>query len=213
MIKSRLKIKMLGLIEYDAAMKLQAEERKKIAESGGGTIYFLEHPPVITLGRHSSGGGLLISSEDISSRGISLRRADRGGDATAHEPGQLVVYFIIPVRSKKAGQFVENVIKIASDWLREDYSLENVFDPVNPGLWINGKKICSAGFDLRGGISSHGIAINISNDMSCFKFIRPCRLSCSEMTSMSIELGRHVDSGEAGCKLSERYAHGLEPSI
>ncbi len=192
------RVRVLGEIDYDGALLLQENERDRVTRGESpGTVFILEHsPPVITLGRRADLSHLLENRETLAERGYQLRKVDRGGDITVHEPGQVVVYFILPVRSKDAGPFVEGILSIAGCFLRTGYGVDAHFSRERPGLWAGNAKLCAAGFDLRGGVSTHGIAINVSNTLEGFSFIVPCGIEGANVTSLSILLGCQVTSME-----------------
>jgi lipoate-protein ligase B len=201
-------VRVMGTLDYDTALALQHHERTRVLRGEiPGTVLLLEHdPPVITLGRRADGRNLLESEESLIQRGYQVRRVERGGDVTVHEPGQVVVYFLLPVGSKTAGPFLEGILGLASDFLREHYHIEARYDAARPGLWAEGKKLCAAGLDLTGGISMHGIAINVSNSMVGFTLVVPCGIGGSTVTSLSALLGRRIDAGE----FMEAFAEKLE---
>ena len=186
--------KVLGKIDYDSAVQLQLEE-KELVKSGKseGSIFFLEHDPaVITLGRNAIESNMLIPEKLLESRGYQVRKVSRGGDVTVHEPGQLVVYFVVPLRSKAVRDFVDSVMNGLKLCLKNDFGIEANFDQSKPGLWVEDRKICSVGFDLTGRVSMHGIALNVSNSLAGFSMIVPCGLPGVKMTTMSKELGKEV---------------------
>ena len=198
-------VRVLGEIDYDGAMLLQMKERDRVLRGESpGTVFILEHsPPVITLGRRADRGHLLAAGETLLDLGYQVRKSGRGGDITVHEPGQVVVYFVLPVRSKEAGPFVEGVLGIACDFLRRRYGVEAQYDRERPGLWVGDAKLCAVGMDLRGGVSTHGIAINASNSLEGFSFIVPCGIPGGSVTTLSILLGRRVPSSEVMTGFSE----------
>lgn len=190
---------MLGSLEYSSAMKIQeAEKQSLLAGKSSGCILFLEHnPPVITLGRRCGTDELLLSEELIKSSGYAIARAERGGLATVHEPGQLVIYLVLPVKPKAVSDFVLSAVLPAAEALSESFESELHYSDENPGIWHKDKKCASVGFDLRHGVSSHGIAVNICNSMKGFSFINPCGQSAEIMTSISEICGRDVSVKEA----------------
>jgi len=202
-----MRYKQLGKINYDAAIKLQLEERERVKRSEStGTIFFLEHdPPVITLGRNAVEKNLLVPEKLLESRGYHVRKVSRGGDITVHEPGQLVVYFVMPLKSKEVRGFVDGVVNVIKECLEKDFNLRTHFDDTKPGLWINDKKICSVGFDLTGRVSMHGIALNVCNTLEGFSLIVPCGLSGVKMTTISKETGRNVSVDDVANRLMFGY--------
>jgi len=188
------KKKILGQIDYDAAVKVQMDERERVKNGESeGTIFFLEHKPaVITLGRNAIESNMLVPEKLLESRGYQVRKVSRGGDVTVHEPGQLVIYFVIPLKSKAVREFVDGVTNAITLCLKKDFSLEVAFRQDKPGLWVEDRKICSVGFDLTQKVSMHGIALNVCNSLEGFSLIVPCGLPGVKMTTISKELKREV---------------------
>ncbi len=193
-MSDRVNIKILGAIDYDAAVAMQFEERKRVKEGQSpGTIFILEHvPAVITLGRNAKGSNVLFPKEFLESRGYHVREVSRGGDVTVHEPGQLVAYFVMPLKAKAVKDFVNRVVSTIQQFLEAEYNIKTSFDPQKPGLWVGDKKICSIGFDLTERVSMHGIALNLCNDLSGFKMIVPCGLGGVKLTTVAMELDPSV---------------------
>ena len=200
-------IKFIGRISYDDSVNLQNEERLQVLNGKSpGCIFFLEHfPPVITIGRQGSSASLLKSAKYLNSQGIEVKNSSRGGDITAHEPGQLVVYFVLPVESKNAGKFVNSIIDKIIFFLEKDYYIKSGYDKKNPGIWVNGAKICSIGFDLTGGVSMHGIALNVNNSLDTFQYIIPCGINGCDMTTMEKATGKKIIIEEVYEKLRKYF--------
>ena len=200
-------IERAGRLSFDSALAMQYEERDRVVEGRSpGKIFILEHdPPVITLGRRASKENFLIPEKDIVTAGYQVHRTGRGGDVTVHEPGQVVVYFVLPFRTKAVKEFVEWVLERAVHTLR-DYLPDVQYDPKRPGLWVENRKICSVGFDLTGGVSMHGIAINVANSLRGFTLIAPCGMKDVTMTSLSRELNHAVHAGEIIEALAAAYS-------
>jgi lipoyl(octanoyl) transferase len=190
-------IKELGKINYDTAEKLQLEERERVKNGeSSGTIFFLEHnPAVITLGKNAIESNILIPEKYLATKGYDVRKVSRGGDVTVHEPGQLVVYFVLPLKPKAVREFVDGIMRAVISSLLE-VGVKANFDDKKPGLWVEDRKICSVGFDLTGRVSMHGIALNICNTLEGFNLIVPCGLSGVKMTSVSKELNRSISVHE-----------------
>ncbi len=190
-------IKELSKVSYDAAEKLQLEERERVKNGeSSGTIFFLEHDPaVITLGKNAIESNILIPEKYLATKGYDVRKVSRGGDVTVHEPGQLVVYFVLPLKPKAVREFVDGIMKAVISSLLE-VGIKANFDDKKPGLWVENRKICSVGFDLTGRVSMHGIALNVCNTLEGFSLIVPCGLSGVKMTSVSKELNRSISIQE-----------------
>ncbi|MEI6092872.1 MAG: lipoyl(octanoyl) transferase LipB [bacterium] len=200
-------IKILGKIDYDSAVNIQLAERQKVKDGlSCGTIFFLEHvPPVITLGRNAINSNILFPRKLLENKGYHVRDVSRGGDVTVHEPGQLVVYFVMPLKAKAVRNFVDGIVGSIRTCLLESFGVQTFFDETKPGLWVNEKKICSIGFDLTQKVSMHGVAINVCNSLEGFSLIVPCGLSGVKMTTLTKETGRPVSLEELTDKLTDKY--------
>ncbi|MEM1949299.1 MAG: lipoyl(octanoyl) transferase LipB, partial [Candidatus Caldarchaeum sp.] len=168
MSSSKLAFIDLGLADYVETHKLMLRlvERRSAGEIPD-TVLLLEHPDVYTLGRR----GL---EENVLDRSLPVYRVERGGDATYHGPGQLVVYPIISLQENRLG--VGELVKLLEDaviMLLEDYGVSAVRVEGKPGVWVGGRKIASIGMALKNWVSYHGLALNINTDLAKFRGIRP----------------------------------------
>jgi lipoate-protein ligase B len=188
-----LKIYDCGLKEYDKVLQFQhilVSHRKqgKIAN----TVIIVEHTPVVTLGARESANKLLVSEEELAKENIELAEIRRGGGATAHNPGQLVFYPIMDLAQMGLGvtEYVRQLEAIGIELL-EEFGVQCQRKAKFPGLWVGEKKkIASIGVRISRQITYHGMAINISNDLSIFNTIVPCGLDDVEMTSVLKETGK-----------------------
>jgi lipoate-protein ligase B len=176
------------------------------------TVLLVEHPPTITLGRREEINTIAADRETLGRLGITLVETDRGGGATAHNPGQLVVYPIIDLgrRSMPVDVYIHLLEDVGLCLLKR---LDVTADRREgfPGLWVGDgggrgpiKKIASIGIHLAGMVTAHGMAINIQNDLSIFAHIVPCGLEGVSLTSVKEVTGIDHDMGEvkgllAGC--------------
>ncbi|MFK5925914.1 MAG: lipoyl(octanoyl) transferase LipB [Desulfuromusa sp.] len=200
-----LKIEDWGLTDYWLAFDRQAEMvAARLSGSGNDILVFVEHPTTVTLGRRATQDDLRFSEEVFSERGVTLQKINRGGLATAHEPGQLVVYPIVQLKKNDlrwfANQFLNVVINVLAD-----YGVEGYLKDGEPGVWVAGRKICSFGIALKKWISSHGIALNINNTLETFDMIIPCGRPHEVVTSLSRELKHPVAMAEAKIRLVKHF--------
>ena len=168
-------------MEYQKALDIQKEVHAKVAnEIDMETVLVVEHPDVITLGKR--GGSV---HEEIASE-IPIIQTDRGGLATCHNPGQLVLYPIINITSRKIGiqRFICILLNAIQRSLLQIYNLEVTVSSSQTGIWYQDKKIASIGMRIQKGISYHGIAINVYNDLSLFHRIEPCGFSSNSITNL-----------------------------
>jgi len=185
-----------GKIPYAEALDLQFHLQKERTENTIPNVYLLlEHPPVITMGARKADNKLLTTAEEMAQQGIHLEQIRRGGGATSHNPGQLVVYPIVNLRSLgfRVVPYVHYLEQIGIE-LAASYGISCSRKKGFPGLWVEtGLKIASIGVQINVGITMHGIAINLNNDLSIFSHIIPCGLEGVEMTSVEKESGGKVD--------------------
>jgi lipoyl(octanoyl) transferase len=164
-----LQIKELGLINfeetYQAMLKLIA------TKPNYHSIWLLEHNPVFTIG---------ISEKNIQedkTKTPPFLKTDRGGKTTFHGPGQLVIYFILNLKSlpfpptKLTSKILENALEVL-----ESLGLKGDIQEKDPGIFIEGKKVASIGMRIKKNYSYHGLSVNIDTDLQTFNTIKPCGL-------------------------------------
>ncbi|SDL34766.1 lipoyl(octanoyl) transferase [Maridesulfovibrio ferrireducens] len=185
----------LGIIPHDEAEKIQLEKLNQVMQSiAPDTLYLLEHPPVVTLGRQGGLDNLLISEEALRGMGAQLVRTARGGNITCHYPGQLVVYPVVRIEKRRGG-----IKKFFHDMEETAIRTAARFDVIaarsegQPGVWVGGGKLCSIGIGVKKWITYHGLSFNISRDMKLFNAITLCGLHGAHPTSLSAEAGREID--------------------
>ena len=192
-------IRHLGLVDYEPtwrAMQRFTDERDSTTPD---EIWFLEHPPVFTLGMNASRAHLLAPGD------IPVVQIDRGGQVTYHGPGQLVVYPLIDLR--RAGLGVRDLVTALERSvidLAAEYGIAAESRPKAPGVYVSGKKLASVGIRVRRAASYHGVALNVRLDLEPFGRINPCGYEGLEMTQLSA-LG-----GPASVDLA---AQALEPFL
>jgi lipoyl(octanoyl) transferase len=194
----------LGLIDYQTALELQhslVELRKqsRIAD----TLLLLEHPPVVTLGRNAKAQNLRASIEELAARGVQIFECNRGGDVTFHGPGQLVGYPIFDLRAftdehgrRKTLGAVEFVRRMEEALIRTCGDLGIPTERVKglTGVWTaadgsqSQAKIAAIGVHISRAVTSHGFALNVTNDLDYFKLIIPCGISDKPVTSIENEI-------------------------
>ncbi|MEF3698732.1 lipoyl(octanoyl) transferase LipB [Desulfolutivibrio sp.] len=203
-----LELRFPGRLDFSEAMVLQQRAAEALkAGGGGGTVFVLEHPPVITLGSNKKLNQVLAAPP-----GVPVVQTDRGGGATAHEPGQLVVYPVVHLRRLDLGvkAFVLRILEAGARLLAEmGVAAEPRLDPL--GLWVDGRKIASMGIHVSRFVTTHGLAINLINDLGLFSAMVPCGLPGVCMTSAARELGHAVDTAAAARRMAELTTEALCP--
>lgn len=178
----------LGMVAYRDA--LEAMERVAVEIAQGrepGRALFLEHPPTVTLGRRATENALKVSVALLAEMGVCLERADRGGEATYHGPGQLVVYPVVSLRALGVGvgEYVGGLLEAVRRVLAR-FGIENArCDMERPGVWTPRGKIAAIGLRVRRHVATHGLAINISVEKHRFDLIVPCGIEGAQVASMS----------------------------
>jgi lipoate-protein ligase B len=178
----------LGLTPYDEAVALQ--ERVRAARQDDrlpDVLLMLEHPPVYTRGRRSQPGELPNGSAWYRERGIEIVDTDRGGRLTYHGPGQLVGYPIM--RTTDVIVYLRTMEDAIVAALAEEGIDAGVRDGLT-GVWVEDRKIASIGVHISRGVTTHGFAVNVENDLEPFGWVVPCGLDGVQMTSVCRETGR-----------------------
>jgi len=196
----------LGVVPYREALALQEEVRAaRQADAIPDVLLVLEHPPVYTLGRRASMADLGRGEQWYRDQGIEIERIDRGGHVTYHAPGQLVAYPI--VRTDSAREHVATmeraiVAALADEgvqtYTRDDEGVQYL------GVWAGDGKIASVGVRVQRGVTTHGLAINVTNDVAPFAWVVACGLPDVRMVSVATVTGRADDPMRC---LRKRVAH------
>jgi len=185
----------LGLIPYELTLKLQQRLTQARAEADvPDVLLILQHPPVLTIGRFRGEEDIIAPREALIKEGIPIFHTNRGGGITYHGPGQLVGYPILNLKENGLGvrQYISKLETVIIKLLL-DLGIEGHRVAKYPGVWVGEKKVCSIGIHVRHHITMHGFALNVSNDLRYFEYIRPCSLRSGMMTSLSELLGYPVE--------------------
>ena len=154
------------------------------ADSFDDEIWLLEHDAVFTLGTAAD------PSHVLNPGNIPIVQTDRGGEVTFHGPGQLVIYFLLDIKTKKIGpkSLVANLQNLIQNILKH-HAIESSFVEGAPGVYVGEKKIASIGLRISKGRTYHGISLNVDMDLEPFSLINPCGYEGLEVTQIS-----HFDS-------------------
>ena len=186
MQKPPLIVRQLGLQDYQEIWhKMQGFTDNRNAETID-EVWLVEHYPVFTQGQAGKPEHLLQSGA------IPLVQSDRGGQITYHGPGQQVMYVLIDIRRHQNLNVRQLVTALEQSVVRTlaDYAVEGYSKVDAPGVYIDGKKICSLGLRIRKGCSFHGLAFNINMDLQPFHYINPCGYAGLEMCQLADFIGR-----------------------
>jgi lipoyl(octanoyl) transferase len=185
-----------GLVPYADALELQKElEAARQAGSIPDVLLLLEHPPVYTRGRRSEPGELPMGEDWYRAQGIDLVDTDRGGRVTYHGPGQLVGYPIMSLKPYR-DDIHEYIRRMESAIIAALGDVGIEAGPIDglTGVWTREpRKIASIGVHVSRGVTTHGFAINVNNDLQPFEWIVPCGIDNCRMTSVAKELHAQFD--------------------
>ena len=191
----------LGLVPYEEGVRMQrALEAARGAAEISDTVLVLEHPPVYTKGRRSTAAELPMGEDWYRMQGIEVVETDRGGQVTYHGPGQLVAYPIIDIRALREADDVHAFVRSMERAMISalgDFGVEARVIEGLTGVWVgdepppagDARKIGSIGIHVRRGITTHGLAVNVANDLQPFEWVVPCGIEACRMTSLTRELG------------------------
>ena len=189
----------MGAVEYREALALQERVRAaRQADEIPDVMLVLEHWPVYTRGRRSGEGELPMGADWYRAQGIEIVNVDRGGKITYHGPGQLVGYPIVRVDDVVA--YVRTLEQaIVAALAQEDVGgrARPEDGPDYTGVWVQERKIASIGVHLSRGVTTHGWAVNVENDLQPFSWVVACGLAEVQMTSLIKETGR--GAGQMPC--------------
>ena len=192
-------VRRLGRVEYGPTWRAMQRFTDERHPASPDEIWFLEHPPVFTLGMNASTAHVLSPGD------IPVVQIDRGGQVTYHGPGQLVVYPLIDLRRAKLGvRDIVTALEQSVIGLAAEFGIGAQTRPGAPGIYVAGKKLGSVGIRVRRHCSYHGLAVNVNLDLEPFERINPCGHEGLQMTQLA-ELG--------GPGTVERAAGALEPHL
>src|SRR5580692_2770820 len=173
-------IRHLGLQAYEPVWRDMQRFTDERDERTRDEIWFVEHPPVFTLGMNGRREQLLAPGD------IPVLQIDRGGQVTYHGPGQLVIYPLIDVR--RAGLGVRGLVtaleRAVIDYAAR-FGIKAICRADAPGVYVEGRKLASVGLRIRRGGSYHGLALNVDMDLEPFRRINPCGYPGLEMTQLT----------------------------
>lgn len=203
-MESRLLLKWLGRVEYEPTWRAMQAFTDRRDDSTADEIWFLEHPPVFTLGLNGKPEHLLAPGE------VPVVNIDRGGQVTYHGPGQLVIYPLLDLRRRELGVrelvmgLERSVIELVAQW---GIQAEGRRDA--PGVYVEGRKLASIGLRIRRGASYHGMAFNIDMDLQPFQRINPCGFRGLETVDLA-RLGHAIELHEVARQLAPHIVRSLD---
>jgi lipoyl(octanoyl) transferase len=183
-----LSVVQLGQLPYTEALELQLRVRAaRQADEIPDTLLLLEHPPVYTRGKRTEAHDLPMGEDWYRAQGIEVHDVDRGGRVTYHGPGQLVGYPIM--RITDVIEYVRTMERAVIAALADE-GIDACIREGLTGIWVGERKIGSIGVHVSKGVTTHGFAVNVDNDLQPFEWIVPCGIDGVRMTSVCKETTR-----------------------
>jgi lipoyl(octanoyl) transferase len=197
---------------FQGIVDIKIENRKNNTElSTPNYFIFVEHPHVYTLGKSGDISNLLLNEEQLSQKGATFYKINRGGDITYHGPGQIVGYPILDLDNfftdiHKYLRFLEEVIIKTL----EEYGIKSERSEGETGVWLDvgtpfARKICALGVRTSRWVTMHGFALNVTTNLGYFDNIIPCGIKGKAVTSLEAELDRKVPLEEVKGKILKHF--------
>jgi lipoyl(octanoyl) transferase len=217
-----------GLVPYEEARVAQrwlegARQEGEVPD----VLLLLEHQPVYTRGRRSTEEELPMRPEWYEMQGIEVHDTDRGGRVTYHGPGQLVAYPIVSLKpfGDDVHEYVRRLERVAIEALAEHGVKAGTIEGLT-GVWTEGRrpgpataageearKIGSIGVHVSRGVTTHGLAVNVNNDLQPFEWVVPCGIESCRVTSLSRELGAEQDLAGFAVTVASRYGEVFDREV
>jgi lipoyl(octanoyl) transferase len=206
-----LTVEHLGTVAYRPTWELQdelAEQRR--GRRIGDRLLLLEHFPVYTIGRGGDEANLLATPERLREIGAELIRIDRGGDITFHGRGQIVAYPIVELRDPLDLRRYVRTLEAAVIATAAAFGVDAARLPGHPGIWVDGeRKLGAIGVRVKRGVTTHGLALNVSTDLRWFDEMIPCGIPDKGVTSLARELAGPISMDAVADELGHQLAGHL----
>lgn len=207
----------LGRVPYRAALEFQhrAVETRARGESPD-VLYFVEHEPVLTVGRGGHDGNLLLSAADYARRGIEIVPVERGGDVTYHGPGQVIGYPIVALETLPGGRDLHRYLRDLEEAILRvlaSYGLDASRRPPYTGVWVGDRKVAAIGVAVRRWVTFHGFALNVNPDLTHFDLIHPCGIRDLGVASLASLLGAAPPREEVIARLARAFSEVWERPV
>jgi len=193
----------LGEALYNETWQKMQDFTNSRDENTADELWFLQHPPVYTMGKNAKAEHLLEPNN------IPVVSADRGGQVTYHGPGQLVVYTLLDIKRLKIG--VRELVTLLEKTLIElldGYGIAANAKSEAPGVYVNNAKIAALGLRIRKGCSFHGLALNVNMDLEPFSRINPCGYEDLEITQLKSFI-ENIEIDEVVVNLQQRLMNNI----
>lgn len=199
----------LGRVPYKAALAFQ---RRAVEARASGrapdVLYFVEHDPVITVGRAGRDSNLRLSAAEYQLRGVEVVAVERGGDVTYHGPGQLVGYPVVALDNLPCGRDLHRYLRDLEEGVIRallSFDLPAERRPPYTGVWVGSRKVAAIGVAVRRWIAFHGFALNVDPNLSHFDWIHPCGIRHLGVGSMASLLGSAPPREEVEARLAAAF--------
>ncbi len=221
----------LGVLDYKTALNFQEKKLQEIIDikrtnrNKGSSIetpnYFLfvEHPPVITLGKSGQEKNLLLTKEELERKKIQYFNTNRGGDITFHGYGQIVGYPVIDLENfyTDINRYLRTLEEIVISTLNY-FKISSQRSPGETGVWLesnspNSRKICAIGVKTSRWVTMHGFALNVDTDLRYYNYIIPCGIKGKGITSMNKEIKKNVSINEVKEKILENLKKTFQANL
>ena len=202
-----------GQVPYGEARAAQKRlEAARQADEVPDLLLLLEHPPVCTKGRRSTADELPMGEDWYRMQGIEVTDTDRGGRVTYHGPGQLVGYPIVSLRpyGDDVHEYIRRMERLIILALADWQVVAELIDGLTGVCTPERRKVASIGVHVNRGITTHGFAINVNNDLQPFSWIVPCGIDSCQVTSVARELGAEQDLGDFATTVRDRFGEVYE---
>ena len=221
----------LGVLDYKTALNFQEKKLQEIIDikrtnrNEGSSIktpnYFLfvEHPPVITLGKSGQKKNLLLTKEELERKKIQYFNTNRGGDITFHGYGQIVGYPVIDLENfyTDINRYLRTLEEIVISTLNY-FKISSQRSPGETGVWLesnspNSRKICAIGVKTSRWVTMHGFALNVDTDLRYYNYIVPCGIKGKGITSINQEIKKNVSINEVKEKILENLKKTFQANL
>ena len=221
----------LGVLDYKTALNFQEKKLQEIIDikrtnrNEGSSIetpnYFLfvEHPPVITLGKSGQEKNLLLTKEELERKKIQYFNTNRGGDITFHGYGQIVGYPVIDLENfyTDINRYLRTLEEIVISTLNY-FKISSQRSSGETGVWLesnspNSRKICAIGVKTSRWVTMHGFALNVDTDLRYYNYIIPCGIKGKGITSMNKEIKKNVSINEVKEKILENLKKTFQANL
>ena len=215
----------LGVRDYRKVWEMQLRVQEEIKQqkmwgkSVPGRLFFVEHPPVYTLGKSGKEANMLMNAVQLRAKHAEFIKVDRGGDITFHGPGQLVVYPVVDLECFGMGvkEYIWALEEVVICTLRK-YGVDGTRVDGATGVWLDvgspaERKICAIGVKCSRYVTMHGFALNVNTDLAYFDAIHPCGFIDKGVTSLQKELKRTVDMEDVKVEVRRQFESVMDMKI